>query len=280
MQPPAFPTWRGVPAAAGNVYRGVLVCFATNFGREYQVAWNHLTGTATVVTLSDTTASQPRQAFKYNAWAFAARSATGLAADNKKVSHGTPGRLDLTGEDKHGVYDGCPAYNIANFMPNGATLGTVTTIDNNLSVASCHQDLREKYRIHYTKLEFTVWNSNENSFTGSHVCVDSVATVALDHSQTHPPLTAPGNFDYRTLKTENARFVVRGVSASPPCPFRTEARGLLGVIESEVAIRGGYQNAGSSPSSGSDASVGDTTHGAGVFPGQVLWDPTPPVQGR
>ena len=72
-------------------------------------------------------------------------------------------------------------------MPNGATLGNVTTIDNCLSVVSCHQDLRENYKIHVTKLNFTVWNSRENSFTGAYACVDSVESVPLGSVRGRPP---------------------------------------------------------------------------------------------
>jgi len=269
VQPVQFPTDRGAPPHAGNPFRGILVCFATNQAREFQVAWNHLTGTATVINLNDRTARQSRQGFKYNAWAFAARNESGLAPDNNTFAHGEPGRLELSGANAAGAYDGCPAYNIANFMPNGARLGNLATLNNNLSIASCNQDLRETYNKHNTKLEFTVWNSFENSFTGAHVCVDSVATVAL--GEFNRKLEQGSNFDFSTVRTPNARFQVRGVSATPPCPFQTEVSGLLGVLESEVAIAGSQR---------SDASIGDTLHGAGVLPGYVLWDPAPPVQGR
>jgi hypothetical protein len=85
VQPPPFPTNPGIPAfPRGSVFRGELICFATNIGRLFQVAWNQLTGTATVINLNDPAARQPRQAFKYNAWSFAARDANGPAPDNKR----------------------------------------------------------------------------------------------------------------------------------------------------------------------------------------------------
>jgi len=264
VKAPPFPTNQGNPAFLhGSTYRGELVCFATNRGRQFQVAWNQLTGTATVMNLND---SGAQQAFKYNAWAFSARGADGLAADDKTVPQGRPGNLQLTGENVAGAYDACPAYNIANFMPNGARLGNIRTIDNDLSVVSCNQDLRETYRIHRTKLEFTVWNSHEDSFTGTHVCVDSVNTIGLG---VNTRVTQGSNFDYTTLQTPNARFQVRGISATPPCPAKTEAAGLLGVLASSTAIGGG---------SGEDAEVGNTLHGAGVQAGFVRWDPSGPPQ--
>jgi hypothetical protein len=265
IHPPPFPTHAGVPQFPGNAQRGELICFATNTARAFQVAFNHLTGTATVMSLNDTTAAQPQQAFKYNAWAFAARSDVGLAPDNEAVPHGTPGQLVLNG-DGAGTYDACPAYNIANFMPNGATLGNLRTLNNTLAVVSCNQDLRESYRIHTTKLDFTVWNSLENSFTGAYYCADSVTSVNL----ADPPVTAGRNFDFSTLRTQNARFEVRGVSATPPCPFVTEVSGLLGVLKSSAAILPGRK---------SDGLIGNTLHAAGILPGFILWDPAGSVGG-
>ena len=93
---------------------------------RFQVAWNELTGTATYLDLANSAGVQPRQGFKYNAWAFAARCApastdaaaataacpaTGLAPDNTSVAQGTPGDLVLSGTNADGTYDACPAYN-------------------------------------------------------------------------------------------------------------------------------------------------------------------------
>jgi hypothetical protein len=131
--------------------RGELVCFAVDQGGANQVAFNHLIGTATLVKALDVELEplvviQPKHAFRYNAWSFVARNAAGLPqADN--VIQGTPGLLALTGGGA-GTYDACPAYNIANFNPNGSTSseGPVTalnpdleTVHNDLSVVSCNQ---------------------------------------------------------------------------------------------------------------------------------------------
>lgn len=267
VAPPPFPTNAGNPPFAGDPHRGELVCFATNDGRQYQIAWNELTGTASVENLSATSSSQPKQSFKYNAWAFAARSSTGVAPDNGSTPQGTPGTLVLSGANAAGAYDACPLYNVANFMPNGASLGTARTIQSDLAVVSCNQDLRENYKIHATKLDFTVWNSDENSFTGAYYCGDSDETVPLSGtipSGAGTTVTQGTNFDYTTLQTQNGRFQVQGISASPPCKFPTQASGLLGVLESSTAITG---------DPGSDSLVGSTTQGAGVEAGFVDWDP-------
>ena len=150
-------------------------------------------------------------------------------------------------------------------MPAGGYLAGVKTLSNSLAVVSCGQDLRERYNIYATKLEFTVWNSQEHSFTGAHYCTDSVTDVYLSD----PPVTAGSNFSYDVLHTPNARFQVRGVNGGGACLFPTRTSGLLGVLYSEIAING---------SEYSDATIGNTLHGAGALPGFIRWDPSGPVQ--
>jgi hypothetical protein len=277
---PPFPTNIAytpvTPFGPVNPDSGELVCFATDAGGANQIAFNHLTGTATVVKTDDLDALTPKQAFRYDAWSFVARNKYGLPeADN--VIQGTPGVLQLTGGNA-GTYDACPAYNIATFNPNGATdpSGLITTHDNDLSVVSCNQDLRQDFVLHLTKLQFTAWNANENSFTGSYDCVDSVETVGLSGAD-NPSLVAPTNFDFSTLRTPNARFQVSGV-ASTQCP-KSETAGLLGVITSSLGIADG-PGPGPGPTppipndpAGEDAELGSTTQTAGSQPGVVMWDP-------
>ena len=87
------------------------------------------------------------------------------------------------------------------------------SIDNDLSLVSCNQDLRQDFLLHLTKLQFTVWNSNEQSFTGSYVCVDSVEKVGLDpEDQAGTGFVNGSNFTFGTLRTANARLQVQGVS--------------------------------------------------------------------
>ena len=160
---PLFPSSGTFP---GDASEGELVCFAVDAGVANQIAWNHLTGTATVIDTADVDALQYKQAFRYNAFAFAARCTScpgGLALDG--TIQGTAGDLVLNGNGD-GTYDECPAYNIVNFSPNGATVGPLTTIDNDLVVISCNQDLRQDFTLNLTKALFTVWNEYENSFTG------------------------------------------------------------------------------------------------------------------
>ena len=262
INPPVFPSGGTFP---GNPARGELICFATDGSVQNQIAFNHLTGTATVIALADADAAQSKQAFRYNPWAFIARDANGAPAADGTIQ-GTPGDLQLTGANDGKSYDGCPGYNIVNFMPNGATLDGVRTIDNDLVGVSCNQDLTQDFKLHTTKLKFTIWNVNENSFTGTWICVDSVFSVGLGGGDSPTGLVQGSSFDFSTLRTDNARYQVKGV-VSTQCPAvfgTTEVAGLLGVATSSLALGG---------DSGEDQEVGSTTQGAGILPGFVLWDP-------
>jgi hypothetical protein len=151
------------------------------------------------------------------------------------------------------------------------------TVHNDLSVVSCNQDLRQDFVLHLTKAQFTVWNENENSFTGSYECIDSVQTIPF---LVNPTLVARSNFDESTLRTHNARFQVQGI-ASAQCPISfirgpelppitlppTENAGLLGVLTSTVGIQEIL------PGVSVDTTLGSTTQTAGSMIGFVKWDP-------
>jgi hypothetical protein len=188
--------------------------------------------------------------------------------------------LVLDGGGTPGDYDACPAYNIVNFMPFGATLGNISAGAQWLSVSGCDQDLREKYNLHLTKLFFSVFNSDESSFN-AYACVDSVNTVPLDaENQPTPPIVnQASSFDFSTLTTPNARFQVQGIASAPPCPAASPPSiiennvGLVGVYDAWVGIDGDIP--------GIDQDIGSTTQGAGVHAaGFVMWDVaggTPPA---
>jgi hypothetical protein len=258
---PLFPSGGSFP---GNPNKGELTCFAVDVAGDAQIAWNHLTGVATVVSFGDIDATQPLQSYKYSAWVFRAR---GSLADGTSV--GTPGRILLTGGDV-GTYDACPAYLIANFSPGGATVSTgrssLQYLDNNLAVASCNEDLRQDFVIHLTKLKFTVWNAQQTAFTGSYICADSVREFGLDPADAPPDMKHPENFRFGVLGTTDARFQVSGI-VSTQCPG-SEATGLLGVLTTSIDIAGQVSET---------TEVGANLQGAGVETGFVLWDPAGPV---
>jgi len=267
---PLFPSDAPFPGP-GNIFKGELICFAVDAGAQNQIAWNHLVGTATVVSSGDADATQPHQAHRYNAFAFMARATVGQPADG--TIQGVPGQLVLSGNGD-GTYDACPVYNIANFMPGGGPpLNDVSTIDNDLVVVSCKQDLRQDFVLHTTKLDFKVWNAHENSFTGSYLCVDSVASFAIGTSGGNvSPVKNPTNFDFSTLQTRNARFTVQGIFSSvcdPTIFGTTEPTGLLAVLQSSVRINGDVNES---------QELGSTTFAAGYDrTGFVTWNPHGPA---
>jgi hypothetical protein len=255
-RPATFPNYGSFP---GNVNRGELICFAVDQAVDTQIAFNNLSGTATVVILADTRAGQPKQALRYDAWSFVARGGNGAPVANN-IAQGSPGTLALTGANDGNSYDACPQYNIATFMPNGATLGNVTTLDNSLSVVSCNQDLKQDFSLYLTKLQYFTWNSHENSYGPSYQCVDSVETVGLDDP--NMALVNPQNFDFSQLQTANARYMVQGVKSSQ-C-YGSVPSGLLGVATAMVALGGDAK---------ADQEIGSTSQTAGVETGFVYWDP-------
>jgi len=273
IAPPAWPV--GGSFLQGDPNTGELVCFAVDGAGANQVRFNHLTGTATVVYFNDKDANQHKQAFKYNAWAFTARSAIDTAPPVDGTPVGTPGDLVLSGADNPNVYDACPLYLIGVFSPGGLNfsgrpnvLGGVTYKDNDLSISSCSQDLRQDFNINLTKIQFTVWNAFEENFTGAWQCMDSVLTFGLDDPADYVPVNSQLiNFTYGQLQTANARFMAQGVG-STQCPKSTPA-GLLGVLTTSIGI--GAPAAGGAE--GEDAEIGNTIHGAGAETGFVLWDP-------
>ena len=272
IAPPAWPL--GGTFLQGDPNTGELVCFAVDGPGAHQVRFNHLTGTATVVYFNDKDANQHKQAFKYNAWAFTARTGE-VTPPPDGTPVGTPGDLALTGSNDDDSYDACPLYLIGVFSPGGLdrlgrpnVLGGVTYKDNDLSVSSCSQDLRQDFKINLTKIQFTVWNAFEENFTGAWQCSDSVLTFGLDDPADYVPVNSQlVNFTYSQLQTSNARFMAQGV-ASTQCPGSQYA-GLLGVLTTSVGLDGiggvGIEN--------EDAEIGNTIHGAGTETGFVLWDP-------
>jgi len=245
--------------SGGRANVGELVCFAVNGAT--QIKFNHLSGMANIVSFSDGDAAQPHQAFTYNAYAFKARADV---AEGAPV--GTAGTILLNGED----YDACPAYLITEFSPSGATLHSrqdLTSLDSNLAVASCKEDLRQDFQVHITKLAFTVWNALETEFTGAYICSDTTREFGLDPQDAPPDLVAAENFTFGVLDTTDARFEVRGVQ-STQCAG-SESTGLLGVLRTSLAI---------APDVTESAEVGTTLRGAGSdTTGFILWDAPPDI---
>jgi len=285
--------------------RGELICFATNTADTAQVAFNELSGTATPIREDDTQSSQPKEAYRYDAWAFAALtnicptgggtdaadatttcSNDGIAADNPTASFGTAGTLPLTGVTVAGNYDACPLAMVQPFMSNGASLGAtvsgasygLTLFENDLHAVSCYQDLRAQYLLHLTKLTFNVWNGNEAS-TAAFECSDSVITLNLLGSA-NPSLVNPSAFDKGPpgLGTKGALFDLTGVLDNTNCPVpsgtassppvSTENMALLSVVSSDVGVPPPF------PSTSRTNQTGGNSAAQGAFPAKLIDDPS------
>jgi len=263
IAPPPFPP-QGPYPQFGSKYRGALICWAVNDDVTTQILWNHLHGQATVISIDP---RGPRKAFTYNPWAFAGLS-------HKHDDHGRhddhdeegkplsePGRLLLNGDD--GDYDACPVYNTTTFMPNGGKLGNVKNFNNSVSVISCKQDLRRDFRVNLTSLNFTTYNSRENSFTGASQCIDSVRSLAL--TPANHELNFGTNFDALTLQTPDGKYKVWGAK-SAGCQakigremVRSTETGVLGVTSANIGL--GKER----PGAPADQLIGNPLTGAGAY---------------
>jgi len=261
LEAAVFPT----DAARGGIYPGdvnvgELICWAVDGPGHNQISWNHLIGSATVVD------SDEVNAYEYSAWSFKVQGSLAAGA-----VVGTPGKLELTGLP--GGYDACPGYLVETFDPAGASLtagaNTIYYQDNDLSVVSCNQDLRQDFTPHYTKLLMPVWNEHEIKFTGAYECANSYHIFGLDPSEASevPPgdITDVGAeiFTFATLKTDKALLKVQGV-ASTECPA-SEVSGLVAVLTTSVGV--------DAPSTENNELV-KPLHAAGFTKGgYILWDP-------
>jgi hypothetical protein len=246
-----FPTNGTFP---GDPSVGALLCWATDAASSTQISHNHLSGNATIILADEEEGIQV--AFTYPSWNFTARNVAAGAAV------GTPGRLDLTGVD--GAYDACPSYLVGHFSPAGAVVennaATQFVEENDLSVLSCNQDLRQDFTPHFTKLQFQVWNEQEVKFTGAYECSDGSKVFPLAEDTD----VGRENFTYDVVQSTAAQVKVKGV-ASTQCvfgAFKSENSGLVGLLVSFL--------------SGSDTKdfslIGTTLNGAGAQAGYILWD--------
>lgn len=242
---------------------GELQCWAVDSAGGSEIRWNHLAGSATVVDASQGTA------YKYNAWGF--RCLVGGNGEECVVANA--GQLDLNGSE----YEACPKKLIGHFSPAGQEIGGVYVHQNELTLASCNQDLTQDQQYHFSFLKFNVWNEQEAKYTGAYQCVDSWHAGLLDGIQNNG-----GNFSAGSLKTDVARFKVKGMKGSV-CErsdnhktfdvnesIVTEEAGLLGVLATTYGF-GESQGV---------AEAGTTLHMLGEMSGFITYDPQDVVEER
>jgi len=286
----------GVPPFWGV---GSLVCFAEDNNDQNEIKWNHLYGSATIVTIEGGSGtSAPPSAAMYNAWAFVAGS---LPTSS--------GQLVLDGGNN---YDSCPSYLVENFWTstfNGTrngldgyqeSQGLERRVRPDLTLWPCKQDLRQDRYPTCTKAKFDVWNENEVKFTGAYQCfrcfyegfLDEVgksvsrSLKVMNHGwPDNNDTTQLGNgfgwdkFTYYGLSTDFGRFRVQGI-ASSVCKFNdaaivtatgqkacsgTVATPLLGVLLYAQEFVSPY----GSPDP-TDKSFGQTTKMTSLWPAKVV----------
>jgi len=258
------------------VNAGELKCWAVDRTGTKEIHHNHLVGKATVFTFNNPAvepAGVPNaqgQAHEYNAWAFQAHywgDKKQTYAPNDINYSGkilpTPGVISLDGKE----YDQCPSQLLGQFIP--ANFGGIpNTTRTQISVANCHQDMKQDNQSHITKLTYTVWNANETKYTGAHECMgawyESDLGVAFPH------------FTYKTLKTDSAYF--RAVPTKSALCNQGVQKGAAETdvgVDSVVGIQvndiaGHFQTS----SNLVDLGAGTTYSKEGVGKGEILWDTT------
>ncbi|ADJ29528.1 hypothetical protein [Nitrosococcus watsonii] len=268
--------------------KGELQCWAVNGAGDSEIRWNHLAGSATVMDTADNTA------FEYNAWNF--RCLVGNTGDECVIAD--IGKLDLDGAE----YEACPKKLVGHFSPKetdlvkselGAdTLGDLQVTQNELTIASCNQDLTQDQQFHFTKLKFNVWNEQETKYTGAYQCMDSWHSVLLDGGIQNNG----DHFTANSLRTDVARFKVKGMKSSvcerpsiQPSgyfPFSAEAivteeTGLLGVLATNYDIVA-VDDAEAEPPTTKTAkgATGSPLHMLGKMSGFITYDPAEPIEER
>jgi hypothetical protein len=215
---------------------GELKCFAVN-DDDAPITKNNFTGTATIFDFTDGTA------IGYNAYGF-----------RRSGADGTAGVLTLNGTE----YDHCPAYLLGTFMLDGASFddgkNTVKALPADLTLVPCDQDLRQDRLPIYTKVNFTVWDEDEVSATGTYLCFKCWVEAKL----TDPPTISGGSkFGYKGFHNFTQTAIggvyatmkitpVSGNAAVCKFPATSPARPLIGLLFGSTYINNKYYaNSGS-----------------------------------
>ena len=202
-----FGTW---PDGATRRLTGELKCWAVTPDQASTMVYNDLTGTATLYLGRG-------QASGYTAWAFRAYGTAGTAL-------ATPGVLNLDGNQ----YDACPAMLIGRFHALGSAVSPGNR--SRVTLASCNEDMREKYIPTITKLTWTFWNQDESARTGTRACADSWFETSF-------PATAPvGSVawpmaQFWNLGTQGAYFRIQTIADTQICGPDAETSAYVGIVE-------------------------------------------------
>jgi hypothetical protein len=247
-------------------HRGELRCWAVDATGSQEVHHNHLAGKATIATFVKNSTKQPvtptaaGQAHEYNAWAFQAyyRGSTHQQYTGRAMP--TPGQLKLDGKE----YDFCPSVLQGQFTPTGANFFKYGKTHNQISISHCTADLRQDHTSAITRLSYTVYNANKMKFSGAGECIGAWHESDVGNRFPH--------FNYRTLKTDTAYFLVRSqaskVCNQNPRNYRAEkdivASGIVGILVHDVD--------GALQASSNLVGLGDGTDAAAPVASTIYWD--------
>jgi len=248
----------GFPNRPTPLGAGMLACWVVDIEGLNQLKWNHLSGTVTVIDHKNGTA------YEYTMYAFYAPT----GSDLQPV--GTGGVIDLDSVK----FDSCPQYMIGQFSPIGTRLPgpePVTFGLTRVAFAGCNIALNQDWVPTWTKLQYDVWNEEENKVTGTFECADTWHEMYLNASVAPPKWPDPtadaasSNFDVSAVGTAAARYRVQGIKSTQCNQYGTGsavAVGVLAIQSTDLAVGGGL------------ARIGTNLTASGKLPtGKIIWDP-------
>lgn len=254
-------------SSGGLMGKGQLLCWAVDAEFDAQIQFNHLSGSALIqyTAPSGFAPSPVPSAVFYNAWAYKALKDPGPAHG------GIVGLLPLDGK----TYDASPRYLYGHYTP-GETLSKTLTLQAELTLTPCRQDLRQDRTPTCTNAKFDIWNENRTKFTGARQCLANWYEGFLEKLGNDPSQKGPGyggnKFTAAMLQTFAAHFRVEGVknticNSTKGCPQGSQVNSpLVGVLL--------YQSQFPEATPDRVPYAGHTLQGAGVDArGFIKWDP-------
>jgi hypothetical protein len=249
---PGFPPGRPDPdgPAGARTLRGMVVLWAVDIHGE-EIAWNHLTGDATIVNYTNAAA------WGYSPYAFAA-----VEAAHGDPTDDMPGQLLFNGREFETSFDRVQFdfYAVGSTALSGG--GRAVFLNSDLTLHPVTIDLRQDtFGPVSTIARFDIWNQNETRFSGTEkriTCWDETQLSRYGRDGN------PNHFMRTALQTEKGRARIDGI-ASVNCETRSLPQSLLGVVAKQLSFLNGQAVAGS-------AEAGITLVGQGQEDAGIVYD--------
>jgi hypothetical protein len=278
-QPSYFRASDGLPGAFGNGVppfpsdpgTGELKCWASDaFGGP--IKYNYLKGEAVITDATNATT------WEYTASGFQCRLSgvfldhlfkDGEPCDSNLLAHHLrdepASQIHLDGCE----FDACPSTLELDFFASNDKAGQSTplggTVDTQVALIPCDQDLRQEGEPVTTKEKYEIWNENETKFTGLTRCLTCFDDAKLS--------AVGGGFKRSILHTEKGLARIDGVNDDAKCCPReldrdgnlrvkqcSQVSGLVGVQVKEITRTNRLDRAG------------DPILGAGAQRGTITFD--------